>query len=467
LTQPANTHEEPGEDPPRTAGLRLFKIWRVIRDPIAFLTDLEAQGGDIVTLRRGFSYAVFHPDYVKQVLQDHHPAYEKGKRYRDALQPIMGNGLFTSEGAFWLRQRRLAQIAFQRARMAAFDGLMLECISDLLGQWAVKAGREEPVSLRDDLTAVTLRITLRILFSTNADRHMAALIEAVQGIHRDVRFGTQFLPFHLPNWVPTPKHLRFARGIRVIDRFVYDVIAERRAAKDAGSDLVGLLIQAKDEKTGESMSDLQLRDELVTFLNAGHDTVTDAVLWTLVLLAKNPEAQERVRQEITSAVGAGTLSGEALNNMPYLGRVFHEALRLYPSAWVFARTAIQDDRFGKYRVPAGAMVVLSPYVTQRSPRFWDQPEAFKPDRFLPAETASRPRFAYFPFGGGPRQCIGAGMAMIEAPLILASIVQRFDFDLASSDDVTPDPRLSLRPRGTVLLRVTLRAQNLAHSVTRR
>lgn len=453
MTPPASTLEEPGVEPPRTSGLRFVKIWRAIRDPLGFLTDLEARCGDIVTLRPGVSYAVFHPDYVKQVLQDHHPAYEKGKRYRDALQPIMGNGLFTSEGAFWLRQRRLAQIAFQRARMAAFDEPMLECIADLLGQWAVKADRGEPVSLRDDLTAVTLRITLRILFSTNADRHMAALIDAVQGIHQDVRFATQFLPVHVPAWLPTPKHLRFARGIRVIDTFVYDVIAERRAAKDAGSDLVGLLLSAKDEKTGESMSDLQLRDELVTFLNAGHDTVTDAVLWTLVLLARHPDARERVRLEIAGAAGAGTLSGESLSEMPYLGRVFHEALRLYPSAWAFARTAMKADRFGKYHIPAGALIVLSPYVTQRSPRFWDQPEAFKPDRFLPAEATSRPRFAYFPFGGGPRQCIGAGMAMIEAPLILASIVQRFDFDLASNDEVTPDPRLSLRPRGTVWLRL--------------
>lgn len=448
--------EEPGDEPPRAAGPRYLKIWRFISDPLGFLTNLEAQCGDIVTLRRGVSYAVFHPTYVKQVLQDHHPAYEKGKRYRDVLQPIMGNGLFTSEGPFWLRQRRLAQIAFQRARMAAFDEPMLDCLSEMLGRWAVKAGRGEPVALREDLTAVTLHITLRILFSTNAERHMAALIDGVQGIHQDLRFGTQFLPFHLPTWVPTAKHRRFARGIKITDQFVYNVIAERRAAKDPGNDLVGLLIQAKDDETGETMNDLQVRDELVTFLNAGHDTVTDAVLWTVVLLAKHPEAQERVRQEITSAVGAGTLSGAALNDMPYLGRVFHEALRLYPSAWAFARAATKDDRFGKYHVPAGAMVVLSPYVTQRSPRFWDQPDAFKPDRFLPAEVAQRPRFAYFPFGGGPRQCIGAGMAMIEAPLILASIVQRFDFELTSRDEVKPDPRLSLRPRGTVWLRLRTR-----------
>jgi len=451
LTLPASAG--PGEAPPQFIEPRFVKIWRGITDPIGLLTSLEARFGDIVAMRQGVSYAVFHPEYVKRVLQDNHPNYEKGQRYRDTLGPIMGNGLFTSEGPFWLRQRRLAQIAFQRARMAAFDAPMVECMSDMLDQWAVKARRGEPVSLRDDLTAVTLRITLRILFSTNADRHMAALIDAVQGIHQDLRFGMQFLPFHLPKWIPTPKRLRFTRSLGVIDDFVYGAIAERRSAADAGSDLVGLLLQAQDEKTGERMSDLQLRDELVTFLNAGHDTVTDGVLWTLILLAKNPEAKERVRQEITGAVGAGPLSGEALTHMPYLGRVFHESLRLYPSAWAFARTAIEADRFGKYVIPAGAMVAISPYVTQRSPRFWDRPEVFNPDRFLPAEAGSRLRFAYFPFGGGPRQCIGAGMAMIEAPLILASIVQRFDFELASSGDVVPDPRLSLRPRGTVWLRL--------------
>jgi cytochrome P450 len=453
LTQASSTHEETGEDPPSPDELLFVRIWRGITDPIGFLTDLEAKFGDIVTLRRGVSYAVFHPDYVKQVLQDNHPNYEKGKRYRNALEPIMGNGLFTSEGAFWLRQRRLAQIAFQRARTAAFDQPMLECMSAMLDRWDVKARRGELVSLREELTDVTLRITLRILFSANADRRMAALLDAVQGVNQDLRFGTQFLPFHLPKWAPTPKRLRFARSLRVIDQFVYEVVAERRAAPDAGSDLVGLLLQAQDEKTGEGMSNLQLRDELVTFLNAGHDTVTDAALWTLILLARHGEAKERARQEIAAVVGDGPLSAEALKNMPYLGRVFHESLRLYPPAWAFARTAVEGDSFGRSRIPAGAMVVISPYVIHRSPRFWDQPEAFQPDRFLPT-AGSRPKFAYFPFGGGPRQCIGAGVAMIEAPLIVASILRRFDIDLASQGDVKPAPRISLRPRGAVWLRLS-------------
>ena len=453
MTPPLNTLASSGEEPPLSAEHRYISIWRGIRDPIGLLTGLEAKYGGIVTLRQGVSYAVFHPDFIKHVLQDNHPNYEKGARYRAALTPFMGNGLFTSEGAFWLRQRRLAQIAFQRIRTGAFDQPMRECVSQLLDRWAVNARSGEPVSLREDLTDATLRITLRILFSTDADREMAALLDAVQGVNQDLRLGAQFLPFHLPKWVPTPKRVRFANAIKVIDNFTYKVIESRRGERDEGSDLVGLLVQARDEATGESMDNRQVRDEMVTFLNAGHDTVTDAVLWALILLARNPGAKERTCREIAATAGSGPLTGEALHNMPYLGRVFHETLRLYPAGWAFARNAIEQDRFGKYRIPAGAMVVLSPYVTHHSPRFWDRPEVFDPDRFLPDAAASRPRFAYFPFGGGPRQCIGMGVALMEAPLILASILQRFDFELVNAEGVKPSPRISLRPDRLVRLRL--------------
>jgi len=173
------------------------------------------------------------------------------------------------------------------------------------------------------------------------------------------------------------------------------------------------------------------------------------VLWTLVLLAQHPEAADRVRQEIASTAGAAPLSFAALQRMPYLARVFHESLRLFPPAWAFARSAIHADTLGPYRIPAGALVVISPFVTHRAPQFWERPYAFDPDRFLPEQAAARPKFAYFPFGGGPRQCIGMGVAMMEAPLILASILQRFDVRLASAGAVRPSPRISLRPEGTV------------------
>ena len=201
------------------------------------------------------------------------------------------------------------------------------------------------------------------------------------------------------------------------------------------------------------MDELQLRDELVTMLNAGHDTVTDAIFWTLVLLALNPDAKERARAEVARAAGSEWPTAESLHNMDFLGRTFRESLRLYPPAWVFARTAIHEDRFGAYTLPAGALIALSPFVTHRSPRYWERPETFDPDRFLPGPSAARPKFAYFPFGSGPRQCIGANLAMMEAPLLVAAILQRFDFELPPEQELEFAPRISLRPKGTVRLLV--------------
>jgi cytochrome P450 len=204
-------------------------------------------------------------------------------------------------------------------------------------------------------------------------------------------------------------------------------------------------MNARDAETGESMTDLQLRDELVTMLIAGHDTVTDAIVWTLILLAKHPAVAANVRREI-HAVGAGApLSLDSLNQMELLGRVIHESLRLYPPGWVFARTALADDEIGGYRIPKGAIVAICPYVMHRSSRYWEDPERFDPDRFLPQRCAGRPRFVFFPFGGGQRQCIGAGLAAIELPLILARILGNFKVDIPDLAAIAPAPRISLRP----------------------
>jgi cytochrome P450 len=447
--------------PPETPYPLPVRIWRGLRDPLAFLTSLESQFGDAVTLRRGRTYAVFHPDHVKHVLQDNHRNYEKGKRYRATLAPLMGNGLFTSEGDFWLRQRRIAQGAFQRAHLPSFAGPTLERVSAMADEWERKARIGEPVALREEITSLTLKVALRNLFSDDAESQLSSLVDASFGVNEEISLAAAFLPVHLPKWAPTPGRRRFARSLRTIDTFVYRVIAERKAAADPGKDLVGLLISARDPETGERMDDLQVRDELVTMWNAGHDTVTDAVVWTLVLLSRHPEAMERVRGEIARAAGLGGPTVQSLNEMEFLGRVFRESLRLYPPAWGFARTAIEEDSIGGYSIPAGALVLLSPYVTHRSPRFWDRPQAFDPDRFLPEASAARPKFAYFPFGGGPRQCIGAGLAMMQAPLITAALVQRFDFELPSGTDIKILPRISLRPKGTVWMRVHAREKPAA------
>ncbi len=323
------------------------RIWRGLRDPLGFLTDLEAQLGDIVTLRAGRTYAVFHPDHVKHVLQDNHMNYRKGNRYRKTLAPLMGNGLFTSEGDFWLRQRRIAQGAFQRAHLPSLAEPILDCVAGVAEKWENKSRKGEPVALREELTELTLRIALKNLFSTDADAEMPSLIDAVFGVNDAIKLGAAFVPVHLPAWVPTPGRRRFARSLRTIDDFVSKVISRRRRAATSGSDLVGLLINARDPETGEQMSELQLRDELVTMLNAGHDTVTDSIAWTLVLLAQHRDAVERLRTEMAGVRGAGCLSAEVLGRMEFLERVFRESMRLYPPAWGFARTAIGETSVNK------------------------------------------------------------------------------------------------------------------------
>jgi cytochrome P450 len=431
--------------PPEVRAPVIVKLWRAVHDPLGFLTEIEARFGDIATLRAGRSYAVFHPDYVKHVLQDNHANYEKGPRYRSALAPLMGNGLFTSEGAFWLKQRRTAQGAFQRAHLAELVAPVRECVTEAADLWDKKGRAGESVALREEVTALTLRAALRMFFGVDAQAHMAALIDAVFGVNEEIKLGRAFLPVHLPDWAPTPGRRRFARSLRTIDEFVYRIIAQRKAASNPGTDLVGRLIRARDPETGEAMDDLQLRDEIVTMLNAGHDTVTDAIVWTVVLLAQHPESQARARAEVRRLAGADWPDPGTVEQMEFLGRVFREVLRLYPPAWGFGRTSIHVDTIGGYTIPADCLVVISPFITHRSPRFWEQPEMFDPDRFLPAASAARPKFAYFPFGSGPRMCIGANLAMLEAPLIVAALLQRFTFELAPGTVLTLSPRISLRP----------------------
>jgi cytochrome P450 len=430
------------------------RIWRGLRDPLGYLSGLEETLGGVVTLKRGRYYAVFDPSHIKHILQDNHRNYVKGEMYRAALSPLMGNGLVTSEGEFWLRQRRIAQGAFQRAHMSQFVPPILDSVAGMAAEWERKSRAGETVALREELTTLTLRIALRSLFGTDAEPQMERLVEASFGVNEEIRLEAAFLPVRLPEWVPTPGRRRFSRSLKVIDEFVYGVIGGRKRAADPGSDLVGLLIRAQDPETGERMDDLQLRDELVTMWNAGHDTVTDSVVWTLALLAQHPEAMERVRAE-AAAAGEGLTLASA-GGMEYLERVFREALRLFPPAWGFARTALGEDTIGGYRIPAGALVVLSPYVTHRSGRYWERPLEFEPDRFLPEASAQRAKFAYFPFGSGPRQCIGAGLASMEAPLITAALVRRFDFELAEGTRVELAPRISLRPKGSLRMRVRVR-----------
>ncbi len=415
---------------------------------LRFFTDTAREYGGVVRVRLGprVIHLVSHPDGIKHILQDNHRNYRKGERY-DRLVPVLGRGLLTSEGEFWLRQRRLAQPAFHRQRLGAFATIMTEATAAMLARWEREAWRGQPLDIAAEMMRLTFAIVGRTLFSADvsgeADAVGQALTIALREADRRIR---STIP--LPERLPTARNRRVREAIRTLDGVVYNLIAARRDGRDAREgDLLAMLLAARDEETGEGMSDRQLRDEVMTIVLAGHETTANALAWTWYLLSQHPEAEEHLRAEVATALSGRTPGIEDLAALSYTRMVIEEAMRLYPPAWAVGRTALVDDEIGGYRIPAGKTVVLSPYVTQRLPQFWDDPERFAPERFRPERVAARPRFAYFPFGGGPRLCIGNGFAMLEAQLIVAMVAGRYRLRLVPGQRVEPEPMVTLRPRG--------------------
>ena len=419
-------------------------------DPIGFLGGLRREHGDVARFRLGkhVCHLVAHPRGVRHVLQDNSRNYGKQTPGIIKLRSILGNGLLTSEGAFWLRQRRIAQPAFRRERIAAFAAMMAKAVDDMRGEWEGARGGE--VDVAATMMKVTLRIVSETLFGTDvspaAHELGRALTTAVQITQR--RIGR---PFEFPRFLPLPEHRQFRAAMRVLDRMVEGLVADRRRSEARPNDLLSTIIDARDPESGEGMTDRQIRDEIMTILLAGHETTANTLTWTFHLLASHPAAAEQLTAEVDAVVGDRTPGAEDATRLPYLTSVLDEALRLYPPGWLFARSAIATDEVGGYEVPAGSIVFLCSYLTHRHPDFWDEPERFSPERFHAA--TARDRFAYFPFSGGPRQCIGAGFAMQEMQLLVAMVAQRWHLRAISDAPVGVEPLVTLRPRGGLRLRL--------------
>jgi len=287
------------------------------------------------------------------------------------------------------------------------------------------------------------------LFSAKVTDETNAIGQAITTIMGNIEFR-YVVPFYPSVSVPTPRNRRHLAALRTLDQIVYGILHERRRhprPADRSGDLLSLLIEARDEETGEGMSDKQLRDEVLTLFVAGHESTANALAWTFYLLSQHPEAERRLRAELAEALAGGTPTVADLPNLPYTRMVIEESMRLYPPAWIMIRSAVADDEICGYRIPANATVLISPYVIHRLPAFWEAPAEFDPERFTPERSAGRPPFAYFPFGGGPHQCIGKGYALQAAQLILATVAQRFRLRLAPGQAVEPQALLTLRPRG--------------------
>jgi cytochrome P450 len=437
------TREREPPGPPVTAVLRVLR--GLGREPLSFLEAMHAQYGDVVRLPLVVwnVYLLRHPEHVKHVLQDHHSGYDKDNFDYRMLKPILGEGLLTANGEHWLRQRRLMQPAFHRERIAGFAQLMVERTQALLERWREAAGRSEPLCIRDEMTRLTADIVTRALFGVEIAGEAQAVAESFTVLNRSVvaQFEHPFLAL-LP--LPTLSG-GVRRAARTLDRVVRGIIKRRRAAVTDTADLLSLLLQARDEESAGGMTEQQLRDEVMTLLLAGHETTANALSWTWYLLGRAPQAAERVAAELDEVLGDRDPTADDLPRLACTRRTIEESLRLYPPAWIVSRAACEEDEIGGFRIPRRSIVALSPWITHRDPRFWDDPERFDPDRFLPARVAARPRFAYFPFAGGPRQCIGNGFAMTEATLVLATIARRYRLEPVSDQPVEPDPLVTLRP----------------------
>ena len=404
------------------------------------MPNLVKEYGDIVTMRYyNFRvYFVSHPDYIEQVLVNDNRKYIKGRILRKNRQ-LFGNGLLTSEGEFWLRQRRLAQPAFHRARIATYADTMVRYAERLAAEWHDGEQRD----IHAEMMRLTLGIVAKTLFDADVDREAKRVGHALEAImHMNSDFRKLILT---PTWLPTPRKIRATFATAKLNRIIYRFIEERRQSKNDNGDLLSMLLAARDDD-GSRMTDRQLRDEAITIFLAGHETTANALSWTWMLLAQNPEVEAKLHAELDAVLQGRAPSLDDVAKLTYSGHVITESLRLYPPAWGMARIAIEDAEIGGYPIPKGCGVSLAQWVVHRDPRWFEAPLEFRPERWEGDLLKRLPRFAYFPFGGGPRQCIGNNFAVMEAVLLLATIARRFRIRLVAGKEIVPAASITLRPK---------------------
>ncbi len=421
------------------------------RDPLAVFSSWAREFGDIFYYRAAWIQVYFlnHPDLIEAVLVRNYQNFLKDHVIRKSRW-FFGEGLLTNEGESWLRQRRLSQPAFHRERIASYAKIMTDYASQAVATWRDGEVRD----LHQEMMQLTLQIVVRALFNVEAEE--TGKISSAMNILMRNSTGLRLLLPPVARYLPTPAMIGFRRAVRQLDTTVYDIIARRRAGENDSGDLLSMLMQARDQD-GSRMTDKQLRDEVMTFLLAGHETTALTLSWTWHLLGQHPEVEHTLHEELDCVLGRRTPDFSDLPKLPYTERVIKEVMRLYPPAWSVARTVIKDFEVGGYRIPAGANVVMSQWIMHRDPRYFPDPEKFDPDRWLPERARDLPRFAYFPFGGGPRQCIGASFAMMEATLLLAAIAQNSRFRAIPGEAITPIPSFTLRPKQGIHMKIESRS----------
>src|SRR5882757_6522121 len=431
-------------------GLKRWSLGPLNDNPLEYFTKIARDYGDIAGLRTLNFKTLFvnHPDLIEEVLVTNARKYSKGRVLR-ANRHVFGEGLLTSEGDFWLRQRRLAQPAFHRSRIASYAATMVEFTQRLLERWS--SGEERDA--HQEMMRLTLQIVSKTLFDADVERDAQEVGKSLELL---LEIGANFRrTIFVPHWVPTPANLRVKREVAQIEKILYRIIAERRASGHDAGDLLSMLLAAQDED-GSKMTDRQLRDETITLFLAGHETTASALSWTWWLLAQNPAVEKKLHVELDAVLGDRAPSLEDLPKLAYTGQVITESLRLYPAAWGMARLAVEDHEIAGYPVRKGMGVAMAQWVVHRDPRWYDAPDEFRPERWEGDLQKRLLRFAYFPFGGGPRQCIGNMFALMEATLVLATVAQHIRLRMMQKQEVVPLASITLRPKDGVAVRLESR-----------
>ncbi len=445
---PNSTGPVRGDRPPGPKGRFLDGNLREMRaDRLGFLTENAKKYGDVVAIRLGPAriWVLNHPDLVEDVLVTKNRVFHKHFALRQA-RPSLGEGLLTSEGDFWRRQRRLAQPAFHRDRIDAYGRTMVEYTERMLRGWADGQSRD----VQADMMQLTLEIVTKTLFDADIASEASGVAHAMEILMSSFTDRVNRL-VKLPMWIPSPSNLRFKKAMGVVETTLDAIITDRRRSGEDRGDLLSMLLQAQDvDGDGSGMTDRQLRDEAVTLFMAGHETTANTLAWVWYLLSRHPEAEAALHAELDDVLSDGRPPDVAdLPRLIYTDQVVTEALRVMPTVWLVGREAMEPTEVGGYPVPKGMTLWMSQWVIQRDPRWFDDPEAFRPERWADGLAKRLHRYAYFPFGGGPRVCIGNHFARMEAVLLLATIARRFRPVVAPGAVITPVPTMTLRPENGV------------------
>ncbi|MDZ8140318.1 MAG: cytochrome P450 [Nostoc sp. DedQUE04] len=446
-----NIYQSVRKNPPGPRGFPIIGCFpQMSTNPLQFLTSAAREYGGVVHLGAigpQQLYLIADPDCIKYVLQENPQNYTKGENFKD-IKLVIGEGLVISEGDSWRSQRRLMQPSFHRQQIAAMVDDMTQLTNQMLERWQKKAAGTT-LDVSEEMLALTQKILLKTTLSIEADSDTTELIQAWNIIYKFLsdRLWAVIKP---PISFPTPKNRQFTQAINTLRTVANNIIQQRKQGNHTTHDILSMFMSTQDE-SGKGLSDRQLHDQIVGLFSAGFETSAVTLGWIWYLLSKYPTVERQLQAELTTVLAGRTPTLEDLPQLKYTKMVVQEAMRLYPGAWVYARNNLADDSIGGYDIPANSMLLISPFVTHRLPEFWDNPEGFDPERFTPERSADRPRYAYFPFGGGQRQCLGDMFALTEIQLIIAMVCQRFRLNLLPEHPVECQPLLTLQTQKGIMM----------------